>query len=113
MGMTCGFEQTKLTGDYNIVQRETCSQRQNWIWFSVQPERIEKLPGEKNNNINIYIYLQYAQLLLMACLFGKMLFRMLFLSHQVLNNIILSTRIGPISNTSNYSWGPKERTPYT
>jgi hypothetical protein len=47
MGMTCGFEETKLTGDYNIVQRETCSQRQNWIWFSVQPERIEKLPGEK------------------------------------------------------------------
>ena len=54
MGMTCGFEETKLTGDYNIVQRETCSQRQNWIWFSVQPEKIEKLPGEKNNNINIY-----------------------------------------------------------
>ena len=50
MVMTSGFEETKSAGEYNIVQRKNCSQRQNWIWFSVQPERIEKLPGEKNNN---------------------------------------------------------------
>ena len=57
MGMTYGFEETKRTGDYNIVQRKICSQRQNWIWFSVQPERIYKLPGEKKNNIDIYTYI--------------------------------------------------------
>jgi len=40
MVMTSGFEETKRAGDYNIVQRKICSQRQSWIWFSVQPERI-------------------------------------------------------------------------
>jgi hypothetical protein len=47
MVMISGFEETKSAGVYNIVQRQTCSQRQNWIWFSVQPERIYRLPGEK------------------------------------------------------------------
>jgi hypothetical protein len=68
MVMTSGFEETKSAGVYNIVQRQTCSQRQNWIWFSVQPERIYRLPGEKKQNKYICISLQYAQLLLMACL---------------------------------------------
>jgi hypothetical protein len=33
--MTSGLEETKSVGDYNIVQRKTCSKRPNWIWVSV------------------------------------------------------------------------------
>jgi hypothetical protein len=94
------YFKTQSAGEYNIIKDKT-------EYDIVYNHREYKDFLEKKQYTYILIDLQYAQLLLVGCLYGKMLFCVLFLSHQVLNSIILSTRIGPISNTSNSSWGPK------
>jgi hypothetical protein len=56
MVMTSGFEETKRAGDYNIVQRKTCSQRQTEYDLVYNQREYKDFP-EKKTNINIYKYI--------------------------------------------------------